>query len=215
MGGGKGGDDSAKKAAQAQIQGLQMQIAQADKAAAQAETAYQPYTEAGLTALDQYRALIGLGGQDQQQAAIGQLAQSPFYQAQLRQAENSLLQNASATGGLRTGNTQTALSAIAPELLNQQYLQQVGLLGGMQEQGLNVTTNLANLRAGNAAAAGQAMAQQGAALGQSILAQQAARQQSSSGMLGGAISGAVAGQSIFPGPIGAIGGGIIGALGGK
>ena len=213
MGGGKGGDDAAKDAARAEIQGLQMQIDEARAAAAAAEADYAPYKASGLSALEQYRTLIGLGGADAQNQAIQALTQSPLYQQQLQQAEGSLLQNASATGGLRTGNTQANIASLAPQLLNQQYLQQVGLMGGMQEQGANVIGNLANIRTGQAAATGQAYANQGTALGQSILAQQAARQQSASGL--GSALGTGAGYA-FGGPVGgAIGGAIGGALFGK
>lgn len=213
MGGGKGGSDAAKDAGYAQIVALDKQIAEQRAAAAAAEADYAPYKESGLSALDQYRTLIGLGGADAQNQAIQALTQSPLYQQQLQQAEGSLLQNASATGGLRTGNTQANLASLAPQLLNQQYLQQVGLMGGMQEQGANVIGNLANIRTGQAAATGQAYANQGTALGQSILAQQAARQQSAGGL--GSALGTGAGY-IFGGPVGgAIGGALGGALFGK
>lgn len=213
MGGGKGGSDAAKDAGYAQIVALDKQIAEQRAAAAAAEADYAPYKESGLSALDQYRTLIGLGGADAQNQAIQALTQSPLYQQQLQQAEGSLLQNASATGGLRTGNTQANLASLAPQLLNQQYLQQVGLMGGMQEQGANIIGNLANIRTGQAAATGQAYANQGTALGQSILAQQAARQQSAGGL--GSALGTGAGY-IFGGPVGgAIGGALGGALFGK
>lgn len=213
MGGGKGGSDAAKDAGYAQIVALDKQIAEQRAAAAAAEADYAPYKESGLSALDQYRTLIGLGGADAQNQAIQALTQSPLYQQQLQQAEGSLLQNASATGGLRTGNTQSNLASLAPQLLNQQYLQQVGLMGGMQEQGANIIGNLANIRTGQAAATGQAYANQGTALGQSILAQQAARQQSAGGL--GSALGTGAGY-IFGGPVGgAIGGALGGALFGK
>jgi hypothetical protein len=215
MGGGKGGGDKAAKAAgQAQAVALDKQIAEQRAAFEFAQGAYQPYQDSGLSALQQYRTLIGLGGQDAQNQAIQGMAQSPLYQAQLQQAEGSLLQNASATGGLRTGNTQQALASLGPQMLNQQYMQQVGLMGGMQEQGANVIGNLANIRSGQAAATGQAFANQGAAMGQSILAQQAAKQQSGSGATSGAISGASAGF-MLGGPWGAAAGGVLGALGGK
>lgn len=213
MGGGKGGDDAAEEAGRAQIQGLKLQIAEQRAAAEEAGAMYEPYKQAGLSALDQYRTLIGLGGADAQNQAIQALTQSPLYQQQLQQAEGSLLQNASATGGLRTGNTQANLAGLAPQLLNQQYLQQVGLMGGMQEQGANVIGNLANIRTGQAAATGQAYANQGAALGQSILAQQAARQQSASNI--GSALGTGAGY-MFGGPVGGpVGGAVGGALFGK
>lgn len=213
MGGGKGGDDAAKDAAFVQMRALDKQIAEQRAAFDYAQEQYAPYQQAGLSALDQYRTLIGLGGADAQNQAIQALTQSPLYQQQMQQAEGSLLQNASATGGLRTGNTQSNLASLAPQLLNQQYLQQVGLMGGMQEQGANVIGNLANIRTGQAAATGQAYANQGTALGQSILAQQAARQQSAGGL--GSALGIGAGY-IFGGPVGgAIGGALGGALFGK
>lgn len=214
MGGGKGGDKAAERASRLEYQGLQDQIAEQRAAFDFAEGAYQPFKEAGLSALEQYRNLIGIGGADAQQQAMKGLQQSPMMQAQMRNAQEGILQNAAATGGLRGGNVQNALARTSSDIFNQQYLQQVGLLGGMQEQGANVIGNLSNIRAGNAAATGQAMAQQGAALGQGVLGAQAARQQSGSGMMSGALSGAMAGAQIG-GPWGAAAGGVIGALGGK
>lgn len=213
MGGGKGGDDAAKDAARAQSKALDKQIAEQRAAFEFAQGAYQPYQESGLQALEQYRALIGLGGNDAQQQAISGLAQSPIYQAQMQAGSENILQNAAATGGLRGGNTQMALGQLGQQLLGQQYLQQLGLMGGMQEQGGNVIGNLANIRSGQAAQTGQAFANQGTAIGQGILAQQAAKQQqgASTGALLGGIGGFMVG-----GPMGAsVGAGLGGALGGK
>lgn len=213
MGGGKGGDDAAKDAARAQAQALDKQIAEQRAAFEYAQGAYQPYQEAGLSALDQYRTLIGLGGAEQQQAAINGMTQSPLYQSQMQQGSNAILQNAAATGGLRGGNTQNALGQMGSQLLNQQFLQQVGLMGGMQEQGLNTISNLANIRSGTAAATGQAMANQGTAIGQGILGAQAAKKDSGSSM--GAALGGIGGFMVG-GPAGAAAGAQIGgSLGGK
>ena len=71
MGGGKGGSDAAKDAGYAQIVALDKQIAEQRAAAAAAEADYAPYKESGLSALDQYRTLIGLGGADAQNQADG------------------------------------------------------------------------------------------------------------------------------------------------
>lgn len=140
-----------------------------------------PYIQAGTTALDQQQGLLGLQGSEQQQAAINQLQASPFFQAQLQQGQNAMLQNASATGGLRGGNTQAAMALLAPQLLNQTYQQQLAQLSGL--------THLGQASAGLQAGAGQQSAssiadllgQQGAALAGGQIAR-------------GAVPGIVAGQ---------------------
>lgn len=69
------------------------------------------------------------GGAQGQQQAINQIEQSPMFQALARQGEDAILQNASATGGLRGGNVQGALAQFRPALLNQQIQQQYENLG--------------------------------------------------------------------------------------
>ena len=49
----------------------------------------------------------------------------------VRSGENAMLQNASATGGLRGGNTQDALMRFRPEVLSQLINQQYGRLQGL------------------------------------------------------------------------------------
>jgi hypothetical protein len=99
------------------------------------------------------QALIGLKGQEAQAAAVAQQEQSPIFQALTQQGENAILQNAAATGGLRGGNVQAALSQFRPQVLNSLIEQQYNRLGGFT-------------RTGQAAAAGQA--EQGMASADSI-----------------------------------------------
>jgi len=111
---------------------------------------------------------------DPQQQAISQLENSAGFQALARQGEEGILQNASATGGLRGGNVQGALAQFRPALLNQFIEQQYGRLGGMANlgqnsaagvgaAGVNAATSISDLleqagqaRAGNALAQGAA-----------------------------------------------------------
>lgn len=102
----------------------------------------QPYVEAGTPALQGILDIVGLGGAGTQQAAISQQEQSPFFQALAAQGENALLQNASATGGLRGGNIQGALGQFRPNLLNQFIEQQYGRLGGIAQMGQNSATGV-------------------------------------------------------------------------
>lgn len=81
--------------------------------------------------------------QDNPQArAVAQIEGQPMFQAIARQGEEAILQNASATGGLRGGNTQGALARFRPELLNQFINQQYGRLAGLTELGQNAAAGV-------------------------------------------------------------------------
>jgi hypothetical protein len=123
----------------------------------------KPYTEAGLPALQQQQALLGLQGPEAEQAAIERIQGGETFQALAQQGEEALLQRASATGGLRGGNIQGALAQFRPALLNQAIEQQYGRLGGMTQlgqrsaagvgaAGMESGTNVANLLAQQGAA---------------------------------------------------------------
>lgn len=114
------------------------------------------YQQTGLDAMGQQRALIGLNGQGAQQAAIQGLSNSPEMAAYLQQGENAMLQNASATGGLRGGNTQAAMAQFRPQLLAGMISQQYDRLGGLTSLGANTSSML--YQTGQTAAAGQASA---------------------------------------------------------
>lgn len=116
----------------------------------------KPYQRAGLDALGGQRALIGLDGAEAQSAAIQGLENSPQMAAYMQQGENALLQNASATGGLRGGNTQAALGQFRPGLLAGMINQQYERLGGLTALGANTTGMV--YQTGASAAAGQANA---------------------------------------------------------
>ena len=126
--------------------------------------------------VEQQQALVGVQGPEAQRAAIAALEQGPAFQALQQQGENALLQQASATGGLRGGNVQAALAQFRPQLLSQLIEQQYGQLGGLvkygqasaagtgaaaQETGSNVAQLLAAqgaAQAGGQLAAGKAFA---------------------------------------------------------
>ena len=84
------------------------------------------------------------GGFEAQQQAISQFERSPMFQALARQGEEGILQNASATGGLRGGNVQGALGQFRPALLNQQIQQQLSTLVGIAGLGQNAAAGVGN-----------------------------------------------------------------------
>jgi hypothetical protein len=167
-----------------------------------------PYEQAGQQAFGQQQALIGLQGPAAQQQAIAALEASPQFQAMQQQGENAILQNASATGGLRGGNVQAALSQFRPQVLNSLIEQQYGRLGGIAGAGLGVTGDLVTL--GQASAAGQGaqgmqsasnignlLANQGAAIAGGQLAKGNVARQTFGDVV--TIGGALAGAGAFGG----------------
>lgn len=130
-----------------------------------------PYVGAGTDAISQQMSLLGLGGADAQAAAISAIESGPQMAALQQQGENAILQNASATGGLRGGNTQGALAQFRPQLLNSLIDQQYSRLGGL--------AGLGQASAAGTGAAAQStgnnisglLQQQGAALAGNALAQ--------------------------------------------
>lgn len=124
----------------------------------------QPYTQAGVAALQQQQALAGLGTPEQQQAAIAGIEGSPQFQALLEQGEQGILSRASATGGLRGGNVQGALAQFRPGLLSDLINQQYSRLGGLSQMGQASA-------AGQVTAGGSIFPQMGAAQAGGILGQ--------------------------------------------
>jgi len=126
---------AAKKASNIEAASLQAGVDETRAAREELRTLLQPYTEAGGPALQAQMAALGLAGPEAQQAYVTQQEQNPLFQSLLRQGEEAVLQNASATGGLRGGNVQGALAQFRPQLLNQFLEQQYGRLGGMTQLG--------------------------------------------------------------------------------
>ena len=118
----------------------------------------QPYIKAGPGALQGMQSLAGLRGAAEQQKAIQGIEQGAQFQELANQGEQGILQSASATGGLRGGNVQAALSQFRPALLNQLIESQYGKLAGLTSLGSTSAENL--LRLGQASAAGTAAAGQ-------------------------------------------------------
>lgn len=172
----------------------------------------QQYINAGPGALQGMQSLAGLRGAGEQQASIDQIKQSAQYQELARQGEQGILQNASATGGLRGGNVQAALAQFRPSLLNQLIESQYGKLAGLTSLGSTSAENL--LRLGQASAAGTAAAgQQSAAnIGNLYSAQGAAQAAGYTGIgqaqAGGIIGAANAQAQGAAGISNAFGGGI-------
>lgn len=130
-----------------------------------------PYVKAGGGAIGGQQALLGLSGADAQRKAIAGIESSPQFSSLMQQGENAILQNASATGGLRGGNTQGALAQYRPQLLSQLIESQFNKLGTISGlgQASAAGTGAAAQNTGNAVS--NALTQQGQALAGNALAQ--------------------------------------------
>lgn len=131
----------------------------------------RPYVDAGTSAVGQQRDILGLNGNDAQQSFINNLQSSPLFQSMVKQGEQSILANASATGGLRGGNTQAALAQFSPAMLSAEINNRFQQLGGLVNIGQNAAVGSGN--AGQAATNGisSQLAQIGAARAGSAIAQ--------------------------------------------
>lgn len=129
------GASAANKAAKTQAASAQAGIEEQRRQFDAMQAILAPYVQAGTGAMGGMQNLAGLGGAEAQQAAIAAISNSPEMQAMLQQGENAMLQNASATGGLRGGNLQGALAQYRPQVLSQLINQQYSRLGGIAQLG--------------------------------------------------------------------------------
>lgn len=123
----------------------------------------RPYVEAGTPALQGQQALLGLLGPEEQAKAIAGIESGAGFQALARQGETAMLQNASATGGLRGGNIQGALAQFRPQLLQSAIDEQYQRLGGLTALGQQSAAGVGTAGMQSASNIGNLLQQAGAA----------------------------------------------------
>jgi hypothetical protein len=164
-------ENAAENASAAQRESSQQSIAEQRRQFDEMRKLLEPYVNAGSGALGAYQNLAGLGGAGAQQSAIQALQNSPEFAALQQQGENAILANASATGGLRGGNTQAALAQFRPALLSQLINEQYGRLGGLTSLGQNAAAGVGNAGLQTGQGISAALQQIGAANAGNALAQ--------------------------------------------
>lgn len=182
------GKTAAKDASKAQVQASEKGIAEQRRQFDALQALMQPYVDQGKGALQGQNNLLGLNGFDQQQSAIGNIENSPFFKSQYQQAENALLQNASATGGLRGGNTQEALADNRSNMLFNNVQQQLQNLSGVAANGQSAAAGLG----GQGMQLGQNVAQGYGDIGQAQGGYALAKGQIYTGLYNNALKGAAA-----------------------
>lgn len=170
-----------------------------------AQKVLQPWIATGQQGMTGQQDLLGLNGAPQQQFAIDELQKGPQFTSTQKLGENRILANASATGGLRGGNVQGALSQFNGTLLSQIIQQQYANYAGLSSNGLaaaGANGNLAAGAAGNAQNVGSSIAgvlqQNGQVQAGGILGQANAGAGLASSLANGA--GVIAGKFLGPTP---------------
>lgn len=138
------GANAAGNAAGAQEDAAKAGIAEQDKQFEALKALLAPYVNVGNGALTAQENLTGINGNAEQQQAIDAIKNSSQYTELNKQGQDAILQNATATGGLRGGNTQAALGQFSPALLNSLIQQQYGNLGGITSIGANAAAGVGN-----------------------------------------------------------------------
>ena len=162
---------ASNSAAAAQSEGDRLAIEEQNRQFDAIQKLLAPYNQAGTQGLSAQQDLLGLNGADKQSAAYNSIANSPAMAAYAQQGENALLQNASATGGLRGGNTQGALAQYRPQLLNQMINQQYANLGGITSIGQNAAAQTGNAGMATGANIGNLLQNTGSANAAAAMAQ--------------------------------------------
>lgn len=165
---------AASAASAAQTQSSEAAIAEQRRQFDTIQKMLQPYVQGGANAFGAQQAILGLSGAQAQQKAINELQSSPQFTSLLKQGENALLQNASATGGLRGGNTQQALMQYRPQLLSSLIENRFNQLGAISQQGLGAATQTGAFGQTSSSSIGNALNQIGAAQAGNAIAQGAA-----------------------------------------
>lgn len=142
-----GAKQSAKgagKAAAAQNEADQAAIDEQRRQFDAIQVLLKPYVDAGSASVGAQKDLLGLNGNAAQQSAIDALKAGPAYTSAIKSGTEQILQNAAATGGLRGGNTQNALSRYGGDLLTNLVNNQFSNLGSLTSIGQNAAANTGN-----------------------------------------------------------------------
>lgn len=160
---GKAQADAASSASATQAGAAQSGIEEQRRQFDAVQKLLAPYVAAGAPALEQQQAFLGLQGPEAERAAIERISGGETFQALSQQGENALLQQASATGGLRGGNIQGALAQFRPQLLSSLIEQQYGRLGGLTSLGQQSAVGVNNAGMQTGSNVSNLLGQQGAA----------------------------------------------------
>ncbi len=132
--GGSAQKKASKKASAAMVDAMNRGIDTQNAFNQQTRQDYMPYTAAGAGAVDQLSELTN-GGMSAD-ALSARVMSDPLYASLFGNGQEALLQNASATGGIRGGNTQRGLADFGADTMAKVYQQILSNLGSVANLGL-------------------------------------------------------------------------------
>lgn len=153
-------EDAASSASQAQVDASGATIEETRRQFDAMRALLQPYVAAGQDSLGRQIGMVSGQGRLKEMQDI---AASDYFRYLMSQGENAILQNASATGGLRGGNVQTALGKFRPALLESLLDKQYQNLAGITSLGQNSAAGVGNAGMQTAALIGRQNEMMGAA----------------------------------------------------
>lgn len=156
---------------------------------------FNPWIHGGQSAFGNELDLLGTNGNGPQGSAIDALKASPLYQSLFHNGQDTVLNNLSATGGLRGGNATGSLYNLGTDTLAQTIQQQIANLSGASGQGLNAAGQLGQFGQQNTSSIADLLLGAGKANAGSILGQQAVDNNTDS-QLGKLFGGAGIGDQI-------------------
>lgn len=170
-------EKAARKASELQAKAGEAGIAEQRRQFDVTQESLRPFQEAGVSALGQQQALLGLSGQEAQQAAFTGLQESPGQKFIRERQQRSLLRGAAAVGQRLGGNVLTALQEQGTGFAQQDIENQFGRLGQLAGQGQNAATNIGQFGAQKASNIQQGITSTGQARASGILGSQQAKTQ--------------------------------------
>ena len=185
--------DAASSASSAQVASANAGIAEQRRQFDAIQQLLSPWVGTGMGALASQADLLGLRGDANQQKAISAIENGSEYQEYVKQGEEAILQNASATGGLRGGNTQGALAEFRPQLLNSLINQRFNQFGNLSTGGQNSAALTASAASTTGTNVSNLLGSIGSAQAGNYLAQGAAQSAFLNGI--GSTLGTLAGKS--------------------
>lgn len=191
--------DAANKAAKQQGKASKAAIAEQQRQFDALQALMKPYVDVGTTALSGQQDLAGLNGPEAQQRAVDAIQNSPQFAAMVKQGETGILQNASATGGLRGGNVQGTLAQFRPAMLDQLINSRYSQLSGLSVMGQNSAAGVGTAGQNTGNQVSNLLTQQGQAQAGATLAGANANSQTASALAG--LAGTLGGidySTLFP-----------------
>ena len=139
---GEAASDAAREAAGLQADAQRTNVQESARQFDVTQANLQPFQEAGIGAIGQQQALLGLAGEEEQQQAFQAFNELPGQKFLRDRGERATVRNAGAIGGLGGGNVRKALTEFGIGTAQQDFQNQFGRLGQLAGQGQGAATSI-------------------------------------------------------------------------